>query len=112
MFNNFIANASLVDIPRGGFSFTWYEKIARNMSKLDRFLISEGLEVFLNIFMVIHDCHLSDHLPILLKDLVVDYEPSPLRVFNSWFLLIGLIRWWKTLGRMMASRKNIVGFKK
>ncbi|GJZ56571.1 RNA-directed DNA polymerase, eukaryota [Tanacetum coccineum] len=29
--------------------------------------------------------HLSDHRPILMRELVVDYGPTPFRFFNSWF---------------------------
>lgn len=42
VFNNFITNASLFDVPLGGFSFSWSDRITGKMSKLDRFLISEG----------------------------------------------------------------------
>ncbi|GJX41243.1 RNA-directed DNA polymerase, eukaryota, reverse transcriptase zinc-binding domain protein [Tanacetum coccineum] len=41
MFNTFIANADLKEIPLGSSSFTWCHKSATKMSKLDRFLISE-----------------------------------------------------------------------
>ncbi|GJW24061.1 RNA-directed DNA polymerase, eukaryota [Tanacetum coccineum] len=41
-FNNFISMAGLVDIPLGGYAFTWAHKSATKMSKLDRILISEG----------------------------------------------------------------------
>ncbi|GJY06814.1 RNA-directed DNA polymerase, eukaryota, partial [Tanacetum coccineum] len=42
-FNNFIANAGLVEVSFGGCSFTWCHKSATKMSKLDRFLISDNL---------------------------------------------------------------------
>nr|GEX41031.1 RNA-directed DNA polymerase, eukaryota, reverse transcriptase zinc-binding domain protein [Tanacetum cinerariifolium] len=32
-----------------------------------------------------HERHLSDHRPILMRELVVDYGPSPFKMFNSWF---------------------------
>ncbi|GJV57301.1 RNA-directed DNA polymerase, eukaryota [Tanacetum coccineum] len=41
-FNNFISLAGLVDLPLGGYSYTWAHKSASKMSKLVRFLISEG----------------------------------------------------------------------
>nr|GEY09899.1 RNA-directed DNA polymerase, eukaryota [Tanacetum cinerariifolium] len=44
-FNNFISSSGLIDIPLGGYSYTWAYKSAYNMSKLDRFLVSEGLLV-------------------------------------------------------------------
>ncbi|GKB41918.1 RNA-directed DNA polymerase, eukaryota, reverse transcriptase zinc-binding domain protein [Tanacetum coccineum] len=62
-FNNFIDMSGLVDIPLDGFSFTWAHILATKMSKLDRFLISEGLMLSL------------------------DYGPTPFRIFHSWFKL-------------------------
>ncbi|GJY14249.1 hypothetical protein Tco_0383558, partial [Tanacetum coccineum] len=56
------------------------------MSKLDRFLVSEGLLLIFPSFSAIClDRHLSDHRPILMRELVVDYGPSPFRMFSSWF---------------------------
>nr|GEZ26618.1 RNA-directed DNA polymerase, eukaryota [Tanacetum cinerariifolium] len=40
-FNSFIASSQLIDVPLGGYSFTWSEKYASKMSKLDRFLVSQ-----------------------------------------------------------------------
>lgn len=42
MFNSFITNLSLIDVSLGGYRFTWTDKWASKMSKLDRFLVSEG----------------------------------------------------------------------
>lgn len=84
VFNNFIANASLFDVPLGGFSFTWPLKVVGKMIKLDIFLIYEGLlEVFFSISGVILDHHLPGHRPILLKESVIDYGSSPFRIFHS-----------------------------
>lgn len=41
VFNNFIENAVLVDLPLCGRSFTWYRGDGLSMSRLDRFLLSE-----------------------------------------------------------------------
>ncbi|GJS00445.1 RNA-directed DNA polymerase, eukaryota [Tanacetum coccineum] len=46
-FNDFIVNSHLHEIPLGGYSFTWTDKYANKMSKLDRFLVSQG---FLDLF--------------------------------------------------------------
>ncbi|GJW44868.1 RNA-directed DNA polymerase, eukaryota [Tanacetum coccineum] len=43
-FNNFIANAGLVDLQLEGYSFTWAHPSATKMSKLDRFLVSMGFD--------------------------------------------------------------------
>nr|GEW05057.1 RNA-directed DNA polymerase, eukaryota [Tanacetum cinerariifolium] len=85
-FNQFVALASLVDLPLEEYSFTLAYKSASKMSKLDRFLVSEGLlSVFPSLSAICLDRHLSDHRPILMRELVVDYGPTPFRIFNSWF---------------------------
>ncbi|GKC97871.1 RNA-directed DNA polymerase, eukaryota, partial [Tanacetum coccineum] len=43
IFNNFIINAGLEEVPLGGSAYTWCHKSASKMSKLDRFLVSENL---------------------------------------------------------------------
>nr|GEV13522.1 retrovirus-related Pol polyprotein from transposon TNT 1-94 [Tanacetum cinerariifolium] len=79
-FNMFIANSQLIDIPLGG-------KHASKMSKLDQFLVSQGmLDLFPNLTGLILHRHLSDHRPILLKETHVDYDPTPFRLYHSWFL--------------------------
>nr|GEY74127.1 RNA-directed DNA polymerase, eukaryota, reverse transcriptase zinc-binding domain protein [Tanacetum cinerariifolium] len=56
------------------------------MSKLDRFLSSEGLMmVFPSLSALCLDRHLSSHRPILLRELNVDYGPILFWVFHSWF---------------------------
>nr|GEZ44607.1 hypothetical protein [Tanacetum cinerariifolium] len=42
IFNNFIDGASLIDVPLGGYNFTWTDKWGSKMSKLDRFLVSNN----------------------------------------------------------------------
>ncbi|GJT40305.1 RNA-directed DNA polymerase, eukaryota [Tanacetum coccineum] len=45
VFNNFIANAGLVEVPLGGCSFTWCVIVAKDLGQflLNRFLISDNL---------------------------------------------------------------------
>ncbi|GJX22998.1 RNA-directed DNA polymerase, eukaryota [Tanacetum coccineum] len=63
-----------------GYSFTWAIKSAKKMSKLDRFLISEGLLLkFPSLSAICLDRHLSDHRPIIMREVVTDYGPSPFR---------------------------------
>nr|GFA01458.1 RNA-directed DNA polymerase, eukaryota [Tanacetum cinerariifolium] len=74
VFNSFIANAGLVEVPLGGSSFTWCHKSATKMSKLDRFLISKNLLITCpNISATTLDRYLSDHRPILLRETQSDY---------------------------------------
>lgn len=55
------------------------------MSKFDRFLVSDSfLYSFSGVFVVVLDKFIPNHRPILLKENVVDYSPTPFRFFNSW----------------------------
>nr|GFB30040.1 RNA-directed DNA polymerase, eukaryota, reverse transcriptase zinc-binding domain protein [Tanacetum cinerariifolium] len=54
IFNSFITNMNLFDVPLGGFRFTWIDKWASKMSKLDSFLATEGFhDTFPNITGII-----------------------------------------------------------
>ncbi|GKB05978.1 hypothetical protein Tco_0834211 [Tanacetum coccineum] len=60
------------------------------MSKLDRFLVIEGLMLaFPHLSAICLDKHLSDHRPILMRELNVDYGATPFWVFHSWFNMEG-----------------------
>ncbi|GJV39152.1 RNA-directed DNA polymerase, eukaryota [Tanacetum coccineum] len=90
VFNNFISSTGLIDLPLDGYAFTWSHKSASKMSKLDRFLLSEGLmELFPHLSAICLDKNLSDHRPILLRETSIDYGPSPFRFFHSWFTMEG-----------------------
>nr|GEU65074.1 RNA-directed DNA polymerase, eukaryota [Tanacetum cinerariifolium] len=85
-FNNFILNSGLVDIHLEGYSYTWVYPSASKMSKLDHFLVSEGLiSFFPSMSAICLDKHFSDHRPILLRDMIADYGPTPFRLYHSWF---------------------------
>ncbi|GJX92507.1 RNA-directed DNA polymerase, eukaryota, reverse transcriptase zinc-binding domain protein [Tanacetum coccineum] len=60
-FNHFISTAGLIDLPLEGYSFTWGYQIGQENE------------------------HLSDHRPIIMREVVTDYGPSPFRVYHSWF---------------------------
>nr|GEX80204.1 RNA-directed DNA polymerase, eukaryota [Tanacetum cinerariifolium] len=65
-------------------------KTANKMSKLDRFLDSKGLlATFPYLSALFLDRNLSDHRPILMRELCIDYGPTPFRFFHSWFNLDG-----------------------
>nr|GEW91695.1 RNA-directed DNA polymerase, eukaryota [Tanacetum cinerariifolium] len=86
-FNSFISSGGLVEVPSEGYSFTWCHKSASKMNKLDRFLISEGLmESCPNISAITLDRHLSDHRPIVLREINYDYGPTPFRFYHYWLL--------------------------
>ncbi|GJZ71170.1 retrotransposon protein, putative, ty1-copia subclass, partial [Tanacetum coccineum] len=85
-FNHFILSSGLVEVKMEGYSYTWSLSSAEKMSKLDRFLVSEGiLSAFPSSTVVCLDRHLSDHRPILLKEMRTDFGPSPFRIYHSWF---------------------------
>ncbi|GKC68708.1 RNA-directed DNA polymerase, eukaryota, partial [Tanacetum coccineum] len=76
----------LIDIPLEGYSYTWATKSTSKMSKLDRFLVSEGLlSIYPSLSALCLAKNLSDHRPIILREAVVDYGPSLFRVYHSWF---------------------------
>ncbi|GJZ03251.1 RNA-directed DNA polymerase, eukaryota, partial [Tanacetum coccineum] len=80
-FNSFISRAGLYDIQLEGYSFTWVHPSAGKMSKLDRFLVTDGLlSSFPNLSAVCLDKHLSDHRPILLREILVDFGAIPFRI--------------------------------
>ncbi|GJR10947.1 RNA-directed DNA polymerase, eukaryota [Tanacetum coccineum] len=69
LFNKFIKSSGLVEVKLEGYSFTWSHPSASKMSKLDRFLVTEGmLSVFPSMSAICLDRHLSDHRPILLHE--------------------------------------------
>nr|GEU90645.1 RNA-directed DNA polymerase, eukaryota [Tanacetum cinerariifolium] len=86
VFNHFISSSGLVDIKLEGFSFSWSHPSVIKMSKLDRFLVTDGaVSLFPSITALCLDCHLSDHRPILLLDIPTDFGPILFRFFHSWF---------------------------
>nr|GFA72950.1 RNA-directed DNA polymerase, eukaryota [Tanacetum cinerariifolium] len=88
--NIFISNANLQEIPLGGSAFTWCHRSASKMSKLDRFLMSEGLlSANPNFSAITLDRYLSDHRPIMLRESFHDYGPIPFRSFHYWFEIDG-----------------------
>ncbi|GJX07656.1 RNA-directed DNA polymerase, eukaryota, reverse transcriptase zinc-binding domain protein [Tanacetum coccineum] len=86
IFNAFIHDASLIDLPMGGRRFTWMNKTGSKLSKLDRFLISNS--VFLehsNLQVMVLEKVWSDHNPIFLHCMKFDFGPIPFKIFHSWF---------------------------
>nr|GFA60852.1 RNA-directed DNA polymerase, eukaryota [Tanacetum cinerariifolium] len=114
-FNNFISNSGLVEVQLEGYSFTWSHPSATKMSKLDRFLLTEGLvSLFPHISGIYLDRHLSDHRPILLREVITDYGATPFRMYHSWFSLHGfeqmMTHTWNSI--VLDDRNAMVRFKK
>ncbi|GKB15146.1 transposon TX1, partial [Tanacetum coccineum] len=60
----------------------------RKFSKLDRFLLNDKFKEqwvnLANLAVVAIDRKLSDHCPIFLKDMDLDFGPKPFRFFDTW----------------------------
>nr|GEZ67916.1 RNA-directed DNA polymerase, eukaryota [Tanacetum cinerariifolium] len=105
-FHSFIVNASLVEVPLGGCSFTWCHKSAKKMSKLDRFLIYDNLMCSCpSISSTSLDRFLSDHRPIIMREAHYDYGSIPFKFFHYWFELDGFDKLHK---ESLNSRKSIL----
>nr|GEY05563.1 RNA-directed DNA polymerase, eukaryota [Tanacetum cinerariifolium] len=75
-FNSFIFLASLIDLPLDDYAYTWAHKTTNKMSKLDRFLVSKGLLASFPYLSAIGlDRNISDHHPILIRELSIHYGP-------------------------------------
>ncbi|GKA44118.1 RNA-directed DNA polymerase, eukaryota [Tanacetum coccineum] len=101
IFNSFIYNAGLDEVPLGGSAYTWCLKSASKMSKLDRFFVSENLlSMCPNITAITLERFISDHRPILLREVRYDYGPIPFRFYRYWLevdgfdMLFGILGTW------------------
>ncbi|GKE80333.1 RNA-directed DNA polymerase, eukaryota [Tanacetum coccineum] len=114
-FNSFISLASLIDISLDGYAYIRAHKTANKMSKLARFLVTKGLLVlFPYLSALCLDRNLSDHHPILMRELSIDYGPTPFRFFHSWFNLDGFDKMiedtWKSLATVDSN--DMINLKK
>ncbi|GKC59183.1 RNA-directed DNA polymerase, eukaryota, reverse transcriptase zinc-binding domain protein [Tanacetum coccineum] len=67
MFNSFIDDVGLLDLPLEGRSFTWMNKVGTKMSKLDRFLVSNSvMDTFLDLKVIALPRGYTDHIPLML----------------------------------------------
>ncbi|GJV72985.1 RNA-directed DNA polymerase, eukaryota [Tanacetum coccineum] len=115
VFNTFISSSGLIDVQLEGYAFTWAHPSASKMSKLDQFLVSDGLiSSFPYISAICLDRHLSDHRPILLRECISDFGAIPFRFYHSWFGLPGfdqmVIDLWNSL--VLDDNNGMIRFKK
>nr|GFB24398.1 RNA-directed DNA polymerase, eukaryota [Tanacetum cinerariifolium] len=90
VFNSFITNARLEEVPLGGSSFTWCHKSATKMSKLDIFLIFENLlNTCPNITATTLERYLSDHQLFYFVNLILIMGRLRLDFFNNWIEMEG-----------------------
>nr|GEZ42988.1 RNA-directed DNA polymerase, eukaryota [Tanacetum cinerariifolium] len=102
----------LVDVKLKGYSFTWSHPSASKMSKLDRFLVSEGIILlFPSISALCLDGHLSDHRPILLREVFTDFGPTLFRLYHSWLKMDGFDAMvehaWNSFSHLDSAAKSI-----
>nr|GEV20576.1 histone deacetylase 9 isoform X1 [Tanacetum cinerariifolium] len=114
-FNHFISSLDLIDVKFEGASFTWSHPSTTKMSKLDRFLISDGVvSLFPSISGLCLNRHLSDHRPILLHEVHLDFGPIPFRFYHSWFDYDGFDKMveqtWRSFSH--SDRNGMIRFKK
>ncbi|GJY40544.1 RNA-directed DNA polymerase, eukaryota [Tanacetum coccineum] len=86
IFNEFIRDMSLSDIPMGCKRFTRIDDNNLKFSKLDRFLVDEKfLSLWQDLMVIPLDRKCSDRCPIMLRDKFIDFGPKPFRVFDAWW---------------------------
>ncbi|KAJ0641962.1 putative RNA-directed DNA polymerase [Helianthus annuus] len=91
-FNLFIREADLVEYQMGGRQYTYRSDNGMKMSKLDRFLVSRDFMGKWPLASCLALSNLaSDHCPILLSTVQVDYGKIPTRIFNSWLEIPGAV---------------------
>nr|GEY63734.1 RNA-directed DNA polymerase, eukaryota [Tanacetum cinerariifolium] len=89
-FDCFISTSGMVDVSLKGYKFTWSHPSASKMSKLDHFLVSDGIfAIFPSIAAVCLDRHQSDHWPIMHREAHLDFGPTLFHFYRSWFELDG-----------------------
>nr|KYP66721.1 Transposon TX1 uncharacterized [Cajanus cajan] len=84
-FNNFISDLGIVEVPLIGRSFTWYRPNGRAKSRIDRIFVSrDWFDQWPGSIQMVLDRNISDHCPILLKNVEVDWGPKPFRFLDCW----------------------------
>ncbi|GKG35612.1 hypothetical protein Tco_0440766, partial [Tanacetum coccineum] len=79
-FNDFIDVTKLIEVPMGGRKFTRVSDDELKFSKLNE----EFNSLWGNLSVVALDRKLSDHCPIVLKDIDLDFGPKPFHTFDIW----------------------------
>ncbi|KAL4290498.1 hypothetical protein GQ457_14G024150 [Hibiscus cannabinus] len=83
-FNNFIEKGDLQEAKLVGRRFTWFGPTGKR-SLLDRFLVSDSwLQNQSDLVVQALQRSVSDHVPLLLSSLVMDWGPIPFKFFNAW----------------------------
>ncbi|GKV13733.1 hypothetical protein SLEP1_g24717 [Rubroshorea leprosula] len=84
-FDDFVVSTGLVDLKLANRRFTWYMPDGSAMSRLDRALLSvEMCNIGEEWVQQGLKRTVSDHCPIMVKTMVVDWGPKPFRVLDAW----------------------------
>ncbi|PNX88182.1 cysteine-rich receptor-like protein kinase [Trifolium pratense] len=84
-FKQFIEDMDVVDLPVSGKRFTWFSADGRSMSRLDRFLLTDGLvDKWKASGQWVGERDISDHCPIWLLCSFKNWGPKPFRSNNCW----------------------------
>lgn len=84
-FQAFIDEARLNDLPLVGRRYMWLRQNGTAMSRLDRFLLSDGwMSRWPNLTQWGMSRDFSDHCPVMLKESIKDWGPTPFRVWDHW----------------------------
>ncbi|XP_058774638.1 uncharacterized protein LOC131648924 [Vicia villosa] len=84
-FSDSIGTLDLVDLPAIGNKFSWFNLASDAASRLDRFLVSEGLIDAWDLKgQCIGDISLSNHCPMSIKANRLNWGPKPFRFFSVW----------------------------
>ncbi|KAL8524876.1 hypothetical protein ACS0TY_014480 [Phlomoides rotata] len=91
LFQEFIDQSMLIDLPLCGRSYTWYRPDGSCKSRLDRLLVNDQwLHTWPNASLKGMRRSVSDHCPIFTDFGKKNWGPKPFRFFNSWLSHEGL----------------------
>lgn len=101
LFNSYIDELELMDIPLVWKQFIWYQTLGHSKSQLDKFLVcNKWMKVWPISTQYLMKRSFSDHCPLILKNSIVDWEPKLFRVLNFWFMESGFMedvgKWWES----------------
>ncbi|KAD6795109.1 hypothetical protein E3N88_06005 [Mikania micrantha] len=90
-FNDFIFRARLHEYRMGGLKYTYMSPDGMKCSKIDRMLVCDRFfHRWPCATFFAHPRIWSDHAPISLSTVCLDYGPPPFKFYNSWLKLDGI----------------------
>ena len=84
-FNSWISDMTVEEVRCIGRKFTWCRPNGGSMSKLDRFFLSDNwLSQWPDTTQFVLERDFSDHCPILLRSINIDWGPKPFKIMDWW----------------------------